>query len=55
MKFPTIETVKMFYSWNLDIKPYVALKVITADDYKAITGEAYVAPTTKATTTSTTN
>ncbi|GAX04697.1 hypothetical protein IWT140_02359 [Secundilactobacillus pentosiphilus] len=28
---------------------------ITADDYKAITGEAYVAPTTQATTTSTTN
>lgn len=28
---------------------------ITADDYKAITGEAYVAPTTQATTTSTTH
>ncbi|MBU7558848.1 hypothetical protein [Levilactobacillus brevis] len=28
---------------------------ITAGDYKAITGEAYVAPTTQATTTSTTN
>ncbi|WP_369957317.1 XkdX family protein [Levilactobacillus brevis] len=28
---------------------------ITADDYKAITGDDYVAPTAKATTTSTTN
>jgi len=28
---------------------------ITADDYKAITGDDYVAPTTEATTTSTTN
>ena len=28
---------------------------ITADDYKNITGEAYVAPTTQTTTTSTTN
>ncbi|MCK3675857.1 XkdX family protein [Lactiplantibacillus plantarum] len=28
---------------------------ITADDYKVITGEAYVAPTTQVTTTSATN
>lgn len=28
---------------------------ITADEYKAITGETYVSPTTEATTTSTTN
>lgn len=28
---------------------------ITAEDYKDITGDDYVAPTTKATTTSTTN
>jgi len=43
MKFPTIETVKMFYSWNLDIKPYVALKVITEAEFKTITGAAYQA------------
>lgn len=43
MTFPTIETVKMFYSWNLDIKTYVALKVITEAEFKTITGTTYKA------------
>ncbi|GAK47694.1 phage protein [Secundilactobacillus oryzae JCM 18671] len=55
MTFPDIDTLELLFSWGTDIKPYVSLRVITADDYKAITGEAYVAPTTQVTTTSTTN
>lgn len=55
MIFPTIDTVKMLFSWGMDIKPYVSLRVITAEEYKAITGDAYVEPTTEATLTSTTN
>jgi len=47
--------VKQMYIWGCDIKQYVVLNTITADDYKAITGESYVAPTTQATTTSTAN
>ncbi|GAA3608298.1 XkdX family protein [Secundilactobacillus similis] len=45
--------------WHTMDKAEVAAEVtknlITADDYKMITGEDYVAPTTQATTTSTTN
>jgi len=49
-----------YQDWKTIIKEKLATVVglpdgITADDYKAITGEAYVAPTTQATTTSTTN
>lgn len=59
MNFPDFETVKGFYELNLWTKSMVAKAVdlghITSYDYKMITGEAYVAPTTKATTTSTTN
>lgn len=43
MIFPTIDTVKMLFSWGTDIKPYVSLKVITAAQYKTITGTAYTA------------
>lgn len=49
-----------YQDWKTITKETLATVVglpagITADDYKAITGEAYVAPTTQATTTSTTN
>jgi len=47
--------VKQMYNWGCDIKQYVVLNSITADEYKAITGESYVAPTTQATTTNTAN
>lgn len=51
MNFPDFETIKGFYELNLWTKSMVAkaveLKHITADDYKTITGEDYVAPTTE--------
>ncbi|MBI6598849.1 MULTISPECIES: XkdX family protein [Lacticaseibacillus] len=31
-----------FYAWGIDIEPYVGL-MITADEYKQITGNDYVA------------
>lgn len=48
------DLIKLFYGWNA-LQPaidwYVQNGFITPDQYKQITGEAYVAPTTVATTT----
>lgn len=49
-----------YQDWKTITKEKLATVVglpdgITADDYKVITGDDYVAPTTQATTTSTTN
>lgn len=56
------DLIKLFYGWHVltpAINWYVQNGFIDVDQYKAITGEAYVAPTktptTQATTTSTTN
>lgn len=35
--------VKQMYSWGCDIKQYVVLNTITADQYKEITGTDYTA------------
>ena len=53
-------TFKFAYQlWNTmtkeDVAAQVAKSAITADQYKTITGEDYVAPTTQTTTTSATN
>ena len=39
--------VKMMAEAHCDVRPYVSIGTITADEYKAITGEEYVAPTAK--------
>lgn len=38
---------KMMYDVGQPIRAYVVLKFITEEDYKEITGEDYVAPTTE--------
>lgn len=43
MTFPDIDTLELLFSWGTDIKPYVTLNVITAAQYKTITGTAYTA------------
>lgn len=35
--------VKQMASWNCDIKPYVVIGTITADQYKEFTGQDYAA------------
>jgi uncharacterized XkdX family phage protein len=35
--------VKQMYSWGCDIKQYVVLNAITANQYKEITGTDYAA------------
>ncbi|MBP5807822.1 XkdX family protein [Lactiplantibacillus argentoratensis] len=51
MTFPTYDAIKGWFIlrlWTADmVAKAVELKVITADQYKEITGEDYVAPTTK--------
>ena len=51
------DTISFFYGLGYltpNIEWYTEHGFINSDQYKAITGEAYVAPTTQATTTSTT-
>ncbi|WKF86035.1 XkdX family protein [Lacticaseibacillus pantheris] len=38
-----IDFVKMMAAAHCDVRPYVALGTITADEYKMITGKDYVA------------
>lgn len=35
--------VKQMFGWGFDVKQYVALASITADEYKTITGTDYAA------------
>lgn len=51
MTFPTYDAIKEWFDlqlWTADmVAKAVDLKVITADQYKAITGEDHVAQATK--------
>lgn len=51
--------IKQYYKAGLytidDLPLFIQCGWITADDYKTLTGDDYVVPTTQATTTSTTN
>jgi hypothetical protein len=38
-----LEFVKMMADAHCDVRPYVSIGTITADEYKTITGEDYVA------------
>lgn len=38
-----LEFIKQMYIWGCDIKQYVVLNAITADQYKEITGTDYTA------------
>ncbi|WP_203639885.1 XkdX family protein [Levilactobacillus wangkuiensis] len=52
------DTISFFYGLGYlypNIEWYVEHGFINSDQYKQITGKAYVAPTTQSTTTSTTN
>ncbi|MGJ3873479.1 XkdX family protein [Lactiplantibacillus plantarum] len=40
-----LEFVKMMAEAHCDVRPYVSIGTITADEYKTITGKDYVAPT----------
>lgn len=42
-----LEFVKMMAEAHCDVRPYVSIGTITADEYKAITGDDYVALTTE--------
>ena len=41
MKFPSYDDAKVYYGWGFDIKFCVEYDVITATQYKEITGEDY--------------
>lgn len=38
-----VDFIKMMADAHCDVRPYVSIGTITADEYKTITGEDYVA------------